>query len=218
MLVNKVIALAKASELRQLAVRNDDIAILGFINLGMLELYKRFPLKTEEAIITLQAEKTTYTLDGIDSDVSMEANVENFLLVSECYDEQGDVVAVNDENDALGILTPSYNTVQVPNVAQDEKLSIIKPIKELKPSIFRGFIVSNPFFVIILENEYEILENNIIELLNTVIPTKVNLSLLLIVNRIVAMSAMIAPLILLKSLGSFRRIMAIKIVNIGPEL
>ncbi len=125
MLVNKVIALAKASELRQLAVRNDDIAILGFINLGMLELYKRFPLKTEEAIITLQAEKTTYTLDGIDSDVSMEANVENFLLVSECYDEQGDVVAVNDENDALGILTPSYNTVQVPNVAQDEKLSII---------------------------------------------------------------------------------------------
>ena len=125
MLANKVIALAKQSELRQLAVKDDDAAILGFINLGMLELYKRFDLKTEEAIITLQDGKSIYTLDGTDTDVSMGNNSENFLIVSACYDEQGDLVLINDENDPLGIMTPSYNTVEVPNVAQDEKLSII---------------------------------------------------------------------------------------------
>lgn len=124
MLANKVIALAKKTELRQLAVKDDDVAILGFINRGMIEIYKRFPLKQEEAIITLQEDVTDYLLDGTDPNVSI-PNPENFLLVSECYDEQGDPVTVNDENDPLGILTPSYNLVEVPNVAQDEKLSII---------------------------------------------------------------------------------------------
>jgi hypothetical protein len=124
MLASKVIDLAKSTELRQLGVKDDVTAVLGFVNLGMLELYKRFPLKQEEAIITLQDGKTTYTLDGTDSDVAMTTS-QNFLLVSECYDEQGDTVSINDESDPLGIMTPSYNTVEVPNVAQDEKLSVI---------------------------------------------------------------------------------------------
>jgi len=124
MLVSQVISLAKSSELRQLSVKDNEEAVIGFINLGMLELHKRFTLKAEEAIITLQTGKTTYTLDGTDTDVSIN-NPANFLVVIECYDEQGELVSVNDEKDPLGIMTPTYNTVEVPNVAQDEKLSII---------------------------------------------------------------------------------------------
>ena len=124
MLASTVIALAKKSELNQLAVKNDDVAILGFINLGMLELYKRFPLKQEEAIITLQTGTSYYALDGTDANVSMESSAD-FLIVSECWDEQGGVVTINDETDPLGISTPSWNIVEVPNVAQDEKLAII---------------------------------------------------------------------------------------------
>ena len=124
MLASQVIALAKDSELRQLAVKDNDSAILGFINLGLLELYKRFTLAQDEAILTLQDGKSLYTLDGTDPDVSMGLS-ENFLIVSDCFDEQGDTVMVNDENDPLGIMTPTYNTVEVPNVAQDERMSVI---------------------------------------------------------------------------------------------
>jgi len=124
MLVSTVIALAKKSELKQLAIKDDDVAIIGFINLGMLALYTRFPLKQEEAIITLQTGQAIYPLDGTDANVSM-GSADDFLIVSECYDEQGDVVTINDETDPLGILTPSWNTIEVPNVAQDERLSLI---------------------------------------------------------------------------------------------
>ena len=124
MLVSDILNLAKKSELRQLAVKDDDAAVVGFINLGVLELYKRFPLMQDEAIITLQDGKSLYKLDGTDTNVSM-GITKNFLIVSDCYDEQGDQVMVNDERDPLGIMTPSFNTVEVPNVAQDERLSVI---------------------------------------------------------------------------------------------
>jgi len=124
MLISEVISLAQEAELKQLSVKDDPNAILGFINLGLLELYKRFPLRQSEAIITLQNAKSLYTLDGTDSDVSMEPGTE-LLVISLCYDEQGEELIINDEDNVLGINTPSYNTVEVPAVAQDEKLSII---------------------------------------------------------------------------------------------
>jgi hypothetical protein len=124
MLVSDVINLAKISELRQLAVKDDTAAVLAFINLGMLELYKRFSLKQEEAIVTMRDGKSEYHLNGTDPDVEM-VTFQNFLLVSECWDESGTELTLNDENDPLAIMTPSYNSVQVPNVANGEKLSII---------------------------------------------------------------------------------------------
>ena len=124
MLTSQVITLAQSGELAQLAVRNNETTIMGFINLGMLELYKRFPLKQEEAIITLTLGKTRYTLDGTDTDVQMQS-ANNFLVISQCYDEDGDIVRINDESDPLGVMTPIYNVVEVPNIVQDEKLSVI---------------------------------------------------------------------------------------------
>ena len=124
MLVSEIINLASSSELRQLSVRTDTNAVIGFINLGMLELHKRFTLKAEEAIITLQDGKTLYTLDGTDTDVSI-TNPGNFLIAIECYDESGKLVPVNDERNLLGIMTPSYNTIEVINVTDGAKLSVI---------------------------------------------------------------------------------------------
>jgi hypothetical protein len=124
MLVSEIINLASSSELRQLSVRTDTNAVIGFINLGMLELHKRFTLKAEEAIITLQDGKTLYTLDGTDTDVSI-TNPDNFLIAIECYDESGKLVPVNDERNLLGIMTPSYNTIEVINVTDGAKLSVI---------------------------------------------------------------------------------------------
>ena len=48
MTIRQVIDLAKSSELTGLPVASKDETVLGFINLGVLELYKRFTLKVEE--------------------------------------------------------------------------------------------------------------------------------------------------------------------------
>ena len=124
MLVSEVVNLAVSGELRQLAVRKDTSAVISFINLGLLELYKRFPLQQEEAIITLRNGKTTYVMDSSDSDVSM-GSLNNYLIISECYDNQGDPVPINDEQNILGVMTPTYNTVEIPNIIDGEKISVI---------------------------------------------------------------------------------------------
>ena len=124
MLASKVIALAKATELKQLAIKGDDEAIVGFINLGVLALYKRFDLKVEEAIITTKNGKTVYTLDSTDADVSM-GSTNDFLIVTECFDEGGDPVSLNNEFDPLGIMTPSWNTVEISMYSAGERFSIM---------------------------------------------------------------------------------------------
>jgi hypothetical protein len=124
MLVSEVVQLAIDGELSQLAIRKRPSAVISFINLGVLELYKRFPLKQEEAIITLANGKTIYTMDGNDPAVSMES-ANNFLIISECYDMHGDPVPINDEQNILGIMTPSYNTIEVPNIVEGERLNVI---------------------------------------------------------------------------------------------
>lgn len=49
MTVGLSIRLATVSELNGLGIANNDAAVIGFLNLGMLELYKRFTLKYEES-------------------------------------------------------------------------------------------------------------------------------------------------------------------------
>jgi len=128
MTAQDVINLAKNAELKQLAVRTDDSAVLGFVNLGLLELYKRFPLKEAEAIITLRDGKTTYKLDGTDPDVSTDSDKE-LLIITGAYTTSDDgfveEMTMNDEDDIMGINTPSYNTVEIPATAEGVLVSII---------------------------------------------------------------------------------------------
>jgi hypothetical protein len=126
MTVRELIDLAKNGELKQLAVKDDVNAIIGFINLGILELYKRFPLEEAEAIIWLTEGKTEYILDGTDEDVMMNPDKE-LLLITRVYDEQGEPVRINcpDYDNIKTVNTPRYNVVEVPDVNQDEYLSVI---------------------------------------------------------------------------------------------
>jgi len=126
MTVQRVIDLAKSSELKQLAIKNDDTALIGFLNLGVLELYKRFSLEEAEAVLWLTAGKTSYKLDGTDNDVTMDNNKE-LLLITRAFDEEGDPIVINssDYKDITGINTPAYNVVEIPYVIQDEYISIM---------------------------------------------------------------------------------------------
>ena len=123
MIAQDVINFAVNAELKQLAVKNDIQAILGFINLGILELYKKFPLEEAEAILWLTDGKAEYRLDGTDEDVEIDKDKE-LLLIFNVYDEDGEVVPLN-TNELYGVNTPAYNVIEVPSIHQDEYLSVI---------------------------------------------------------------------------------------------
>lgn len=120
MTVQTIIDLAKSGELKNIAVKNDVDAILGYINLGMIELYKRFPLKVEEHVIELEDGTEVYTMPS------------DFMWMVAAYDEvpedSDDIVAVipiNEEDNLLSINTVAWNKVQVPVTVDGAYISII---------------------------------------------------------------------------------------------
>ena len=120
MTVKQVINLAKASELTGLPAASKDETVLGFINLGVLELYKRFTLSVEEWIIALEDGQSYYTAP------------EDFMWIIAAYGEVGmdsvqevNVLPVNEEDNPLSINTVGWNKVQVPLSVTGAYVSII---------------------------------------------------------------------------------------------
>lgn len=120
MTVQQIIDLAKNGELRQLSIADDVVAMLGYLNLGMLELYKRFSLRTEEYIVTLEDGKTIYTLPT------------DFMWIVSAYGEVPEnsvedyiELPVNKEDDLTSINTISWNKLQIPLTTAGAYVSII---------------------------------------------------------------------------------------------
>lgn len=120
MILQDVVNLAKNGELSNLSVKDDTQTILGFINLGMLELYKRFTLDIKEHIIELDASMEIYSMPS------------DFMWIVAAYGEVDEtstdvvnVLSVNVEDDPLSINTVSWNKVQVPLAVSGAYISII---------------------------------------------------------------------------------------------
>jgi len=117
----EVIDLARNGELKQLAIKTDVDAVIGFINLGLLELYKRFPIETKEFIITMVNGVGEYSLPS------------DFMWIVSAYGEvpiNGTQITVNqlpinDETDPLSINTVAWNKVQIPSGVTGEYVSVI---------------------------------------------------------------------------------------------
>ena len=142
MTASEVITLAKSGELLQLStsIKDNNDVLIGFINLGMIEIYKRFVLKTDEAIVTLKDAKTIYSLDGTDPDVSMG---EDFMYLIAAYGDNTDndysmddiVLPINSEDNVYSINTISYNKIQVPLITQGAFISLIYASKPTKVTV-----------------------------------------------------------------------------------
>lgn len=120
MKVQEVVDTARYSELANVAIKDNTAAILSFLNLGMIELYTRFPIKTEEHIIALQENTTMYEMPA------------NFMYALSAYGEVPEdaadlvrTVSINEEDDPYSIFFPDWNTVQIPAVANGSYISII---------------------------------------------------------------------------------------------
>ena len=134
MTIRQAIDLAKSGKLKNSNIVNDDVAILGALNLGLIELYKRFPLRVDEAIITLRDAKTEYKLDGTDVDVSLPTG-SRFMWAVAAYQEVEDAIdetkitteqiPVNEEDNPLSVQTVSWDTIQVPVTNSGAYISVI---------------------------------------------------------------------------------------------
>lgn len=120
MTIRQVIDLAKTSELANLSIGNKDEIVLGYINLGMIELYKRFNLRVEEWVVTLEDNVDIYTTPS------------DFMWAIAAYgevtDNQTDSVnelPINEEDNPLSINTVKWNKIQVPLSVTGAYVSVI---------------------------------------------------------------------------------------------
>jgi hypothetical protein len=120
MTIQGLVDLAISSELKNIAIKSDVAAVVGYMNLGLIELYKRFPLSVKEHLIELQ--------DGIE----IYDMPEDFMWIVSAYDEvpedSDDIVAdipINEEDNPASLNTISYNQVQIPVTVTGAMVSII---------------------------------------------------------------------------------------------
>ena len=122
MKLSEAINICKYSELNTLAVKDNLEAITSFINLGLLELYNIFALKTEEFLIELQDGVTIYDLP------------DDFMYITGAFEvpdngENSKDVPINEEGNPYSINTINFRQVQVPLSMTGSYVSIIYVVK-----------------------------------------------------------------------------------------
>lgn len=122
MQLKEAIDICKYSELNQLAVKNNDAAIVAFINLGLLELYNIFALKTEEYLIELEDGVTIYDLP------------DNFMYLTGAFEppsngRNSQPVPINEESNPYSVNTINFKQVQVPLSVTGAYISLIYVVK-----------------------------------------------------------------------------------------
>ena len=120
MTATEVISLAREGELKTLAVKDDLDAVIGFINLGLIELYKRFPIEVDEYLITLDPSQTIYDLPN-----DCMWLVAAYGEVPAGSTEEVNQLQINDEENPLSINTVAWNKVQIPLSITGDTVSII---------------------------------------------------------------------------------------------
>ena len=121
MIVQEVIDTAKKSELGNVAVKNDTSAIVTFLNLGMMELYKRFPLSMKEEAITRIQGATLYALP---SDFMYPVGAYNVPTTSNPDNELAEL-GINESGSENSIYFPNHKQVQVPSKIEGDHVFLM---------------------------------------------------------------------------------------------
>lgn len=120
MTVGQVIDLANNGELKGIKVAEKPSVVLGYLNLGVLELYKRFQLKVEEYIVELVDNVDIYMLPA-DCMWIIAAYGEVDIRSTETVNQ----LPINEEDNPLSINTVGWNKIQVPVSVTGAYLSLI---------------------------------------------------------------------------------------------
>ncbi|TFZ81478.1 hypothetical protein [Candidatus Macondimonas diazotrophica] len=123
--VSEAIELLKNAELNQLHVKDDKNAVLGFINLGILEIHKRFRLLGGEALVTLRSGKKEYVLDGEDIDVAIDLDGHDILDIEDIIEEaDGEEQLTHLMDSKEGIQVSQYNRIKVDSPEEGKSLLV----------------------------------------------------------------------------------------------
>jgi len=110
------------------------------VNIALLEIYKRYSIKTEELTLQLYDHITLYNLHSnyaASNDASEEVYkyildtatvtpfTDDILLITHVYDEIGDEYALNDLDRVDSLYTPTQTSLQVPYPTGENTLSVI---------------------------------------------------------------------------------------------
>jgi len=111
--------------------------IVSYINLGLMDLYKKFLLSEKEVIIQQFANINEYIVDSANSVSDGSATYqyvrdsvlfpfENDLLkIENVFDEEGTPLPLNDCNDDTSVFTTRYDTLYVQSPNDENALSVI---------------------------------------------------------------------------------------------
>lgn len=119
----------------------NQVPIITHLNLGLLELYKRFPIALKTVTVQQLNYLSDYYLDSryavtnpkstndVDFpkyiiDNEYDPFLDDILLIEGIADEAGDWQPLNDENKETTILTTGYNSINVPNPATESALFV----------------------------------------------------------------------------------------------
>jgi hypothetical protein len=120
MIISQAIDLLQNAELKQLKVGEDKIAVRGYINSAILEIYKRFNLWEAEAVITIAEGVDTYDLVQGASNVVIDLSISELLMVERIFnttDEDEHVLLTTNDHMAASdsetvVFLPRYNKVK----------------------------------------------------------------------------------------------------------
>lgn len=102
--------------------------LISAINLGLKEIYKRFFLSSKEIYIQQYAQISTYVLSSKYAqtnvaslepikyimDTPEKPFLDDVLKIEEVYDEEGNILPMNDITEDLSVFTPNYRSIQIP--------------------------------------------------------------------------------------------------------
>jgi len=125
MLIREAIELLKNTELKQLGIKDDDISVLGYLNFGILEIYKRFPLWEPEAIITQATGVNLYSLTEADTNVSIDLSDHDLLVIDRVYDEDNKLYIINNEKDPDSLSTPQFHQLKVETIVPGYTMTVM---------------------------------------------------------------------------------------------
>lgn len=130
MTLQEAINIAKYSELSKLSIKDNVEAVVGFINMGLVELYGIFGVRSEEHLITLVDGQTIYELP------------DDFMYIVGAYENvtnmggSGTVsLPINEESNPFSVNTIDFKRVQIPLSVTGAYVSIIYVPKPVKMSV-----------------------------------------------------------------------------------
>lgn len=130
MKISAFIALAKATVLKQLKL--DDADILSFVNLAILQVYKKFPINVKEQIVVLQEDIHIYDLNPDVMSLVSAFTAERYLkddkgafIYSGSTRDTIVEVTINDSTDPNTVMTPTPGMLMVSHPTTGQLLSLL---------------------------------------------------------------------------------------------